>query len=286
MAKWLLRISVILMLLLSGAALAMGYLLFQQRGILKGRTQNLETAVKQIAGTIETGDESGSKMIISDEQLADVTQMVAPLNQLATASKYQLERLNLTRGELAATKETLTKTEEDLELSKVELDGMTKKYEVALVTISERETTIKEKDVVISSLEREKSELDGKVTDLEFRVEELQVANRDLTDKIAEQSVRVETLESQADPTHGIEKLAKGRQGVILHVDPNWNFVVFDISEESLETIVPDLELIVHRGDKFVGKVRVQNIEANLAVADILNDWQQAPVEKNDEVIY
>ncbi len=286
MAKWLLRVSVVLMLLLSAAALAMGYMLFEQRGILKGRTQNLETAVKQIASTIETGDGSGAMMRISDEQLAAVDHMVAPLNQLATAAKYQLEMLNLTRQDLATTREALAKTEDELKVTKIQLDDVNKKYEIALATIVEKDSTINEKEVVIQSLEREKVELGGKIADLEFRTHALQVANRDLTDKLAEQSVRVETLEAQADPSKKIDNLAKGRQGVILYVDPNWNFVIFDISQESLETVVPDLELIVHRGERFVGKVRVSNVEANLAVAEIMNDWQQAPVERNDEVIY
>ena len=52
-SKWILRGLVILLFALSGTALVLGIILFKQRETLKGRTQKLEMAAKQVAATLE-----------------------------------------------------------------------------------------------------------------------------------------------------------------------------------------------------------------------------------------
>ena len=48
-SKWIMRSLVILLFALSGTALVLGIILFQQRETLKGRTQKLEMAAKLVA---------------------------------------------------------------------------------------------------------------------------------------------------------------------------------------------------------------------------------------------
>lgn len=294
MAKLMLRIAVIAVLVLCGAALGLGIILFQQRETLKGRTQKLENVIKRIAGTIETGDESGSMITIPDDQLKTFKQipggpppMDVPLKQLAVAAQYQLDRLNTTRTDLANTKETLAQTEETLRVTTADLNTTKAKVVELTGTIEEKNTVINEKTVAIENLEREKSELNEKVASLESNVEELEVAKRDLTDELTETKEKVERLEAELDPDLAKQKLTKGQQGVILSVNPEWNFVVFDISAAEKEKhINPNLELLISRNDKLVGKVRVASIDQNMAVAEILDDWQQLPIHEGDNVIY
>lgn len=293
MAKLLLRISVILMLVLSGTALALGVMLFQQRNTLKVRTQTLENSVKQIASTIETGDETGSTITLPDDQLKTVKQipggpppMDVPLNQLTVAAKYQLERLNSTRMDLSDTKAALVKTEDNLKTTTENLDSAKKNISELTETVAARDATIDEKEAAVQNITKEKEEVEAKVSTLETQMEGLQVEKRDLTDKLAQVMGRVEKMESQIDPTRAIKNLVRGRQGVILYVDPEWNFVIFTIAPDSQETIVPELELLVHRGERLVGKVRVASVVNDLAVAEIMNDWEQAPIEMNDDIIY
>lgn len=286
MSRVLLKVSVALMLLLSGAALYMGYLLFDQRDELKGRTQTLEESVKRIASTIETGDETGETIVIPDVQLRTLDTMSAPLSRLEAAAKYQLDRFNAMRRDRVDIKETLAELEEGLKTKTADLEQTTKKYDEVVGTIAERDKAITEQKVLIGNLEREKAEFERKIATLEDNVQALQVENRDLTDKAAELSARLGDVEARADPSRISAKLVKGRQGVILHVDPAWNFVIFSIAPGSLDKIVPEAELLVHRGTKFLGKVRVTNVESHLAVANILSDWQQAAMKEHDEVIH
>lgn len=293
MAKWILRISVVLIFVLSGAALVFGVLLFQERETLKGRTQRLEKSVKQVAGFIETGDDTGNTIMIADDQLKTFKQkpggpptMDVPLNQLETAAKYQLDRLNSTRVELADTKDTLMKTEADLKQRTEELDLANEKIGELNETIEAKNEVIKEKEVMVQNLEREKEECENKTAAMQGQIDELQITKRDLTDTLAELMGKVGQLEKQVSPALAMDKLNKGLQGVILYVNPEWNFVVFGISPGNEKNVQPDLEFLVHRGDQLIGKVKVANVVNSLAIADIMGDWELSPMKKNDDVIY
>ena len=293
MARMILRICIIVVVVLSAVALGLGIILFQQREALKGRTQKLENAVKRIAATIETGDETGNMVAIPEDQLKTYKQipggprpMDVPLKQLVVASQYQLERLNTTRTDLANTKETLAETENTLELTTAELNKTKDKITELNETVRDKNSVISEKEVAIQNLEREKSDLNSKVASLQTQIEDLEIAKRDLTDELAEAKEKVVSLEAQINPDLAQKQLTKGEQGIIRYVNPKWNFVVFDISTDNPKNINPNLELLIHRANELVGKVRVDTVDANMVVAEILNDWEQLPIQEGDYVIY
>jgi len=93
--------------------------------------------------------------------------------------------------------------------------------------------------------------------------------------------------------------LPSGEKGRIVAVNPDWNFVVLDLSDEFLaelmgddmSTFTPGVELMVKRlgmADQFVTKVRLMQVKVdrNLGIADILPDWQQGPVHEGDILFY
>lgn len=299
MIKLGMRIAIIALLVLSGAALVMGIVLFQQRETLKGRTQKLETAIRQVAATLEAGDASDTKLTLNDAQLKTYKKkpggpepMDIPLNQLTLAAQNQLGRLTGTRSQLAETKATLAKTEDELKITQTNL-AVAKAEIISLnETIVARNNTITEREASIKTLEREKDDLTAKVkeqtekiagletdkTKLSEQVTALEGDNKKLKDELANRK----NTEGPATPA-----LAKGQHGKVLYVDPEWNFLVIDLAtEESQKNARPELELMIQRNDKLVGKVRVKAIENNMAIADIINDWLQVVPQKGDYVIY
>ena len=69
-SKWIMRGLVILLFALSGTALVLGIILFKQSETLKGRTQKLEMAAKQVAGTLQKDDTNPDvKLNLPDDQL-------------------------------------------------------------------------------------------------------------------------------------------------------------------------------------------------------------------------
>jgi cytoskeletal protein RodZ len=61
-----------------------------------------------------------------------------------------------------------------------------------------------------------------------------------------------------------------GVSGKVTFVDNTWNFVVLDVGLDA--GVVPNGELIVYRGKKFLGKIRVTRADPNDSVAEILPD--------------
>ena len=287
------RISIILVAVLSAGALALGILLFQQRETLKGRNQLVEKTIKQVAATIETGDETGATITIDDNQLKTYKSvpggpppMSLALNQLSTAAQYQLEQLKTTRANYVSTSNQLAETEENLEKTITELDTAKGEINELHDTVAERDTTIQELQITTKNLEREKNECNVKIDTLKTEVEELEISKCDLEDQLARVENKVAGLQEQVNPKLARALMRRGQQGIILNVNPDWNFVIFGIAPESKEQINPDLELLVHRGDKLVGKVRVQKVVNDLAVAEIMNDWTQQAIKEYDNVIY
>ena len=293
-SKWIMRSLVILLFALSGTALVLGIIMFQQRETLKGRTQKLEMAAKQVAATLEKDDTNPDvKLTLPDDQLKTYKAkpggpptMDGPLNQMVSAAQHQLTRLNNTRSELADTKTMLANTRETLQITSNALVVAQGTIEDQNATIEARNATINEKEVAIQKLEKEKTDLLANVETLKQQTDDLETENRDLTDANAVLQAKVMDLDKMVNPELRKAALPKGQLGSVTLVNPEWNFVIMRLSPEITRNITPNLELLIHRNDRLVGKVRVQTMVDNLAVAEIMSDWQQMPCEKGDYVMY
>jgi cell shape-determining protein MreC len=69
----------------------------------------------------------------------------------------------------------------------------------------------------------------------------------------------------------------------VLAVDPKWHFVVLDAGED--QGVIEHGELLVSRGGKLVGKVRVSRVEKNRCVANIMDGWNLAELLEGDQAI-
>ncbi len=75
----------------------------------------------------------------------------------------------------------------------------------------------------------------------------------------------------------------KGLFGKVLIVNPEWNFVVLDIGSE--RGLVPAAEMLVHRSDRLIGRVRITSVDEEMAVAEIMGDWEERTIRSGDLVI-
>jgi cell shape-determining protein MreC len=69
----------------------------------------------------------------------------------------------------------------------------------------------------------------------------------------------------------------------VLAVDPKWHFVVLDAGED--QGVVERGELLVSRGGKLVGKVRITRVERNRCVANVMDGWNLAELMEGDQAI-
>jgi len=111
---------------------------------------------------------------------------------------------------------------------------------------------------------------------------------------------------NQRDGSVGEKKtsanLKQGPKGKVSAVNPDYNFVVIELTDEFMtelytndeaaQPVTPaDIELTISRPgtpEKFITKVRMVQIrkDQKKGVADVLVDWQQMPVEKGDNVYF
>jgi chromosome segregation ATPase len=77
-----------------------------------------------------------------------------------------------------------------------------------------------------------------------------------------------------------------GLKGRVVDVDNKWEFVILDVG--SNQGALEGGQLMVRRGDKLVGKVKLVTVEANRSVANVMPGWKQGDVTvaAGDNVLY
>ncbi len=233
------------------------------------------------------------------------------LNEAFERAKNQYALLNQTRAELPKLRDELVSTIE--EINRLKQEGRADKR------------IIEERDVRIAALEREKRELDERITRLDEELRgirtELQEANDEIAkhlDDIKQLNDMVATLQIKLKEALGRGivippdggrpddnmggKLTPGVHGKIVSFNEQWKFAVVELSDAFMVELLgpdrslamPQIEIMVKRpgfqgiAGEFITRLRLRQVirQQNLVVADILVDWQQAPLEIGDEVFF
>ncbi len=276
MAK-LLKPMVILLLVLSIVALVLGVMLFSEREVIKQRTQTLENRVMDMAGSLRYDE-------ITAEELMDPELMDRALNRLNVHAGLTYQELQETKQDLANTQLQLEETEEELRVTQGRLEAAEQQVADLRDDLAERTAELASANQQIGQLERDNQDLQGRIDELDQRIVQLEEENMDLADTVAEQQARLEDYEDELFRDEAEIGTPEGLSGQILVVMPEWNFVVLDVGSEqglSLHT-----EMLVHREDALVGRVRVSSVESELAIAEIMQDWVTDPLREGDHVLF
>lgn len=271
---------VIVLLILGIVALILGSMLFSQREVLKGRTVVHEEAVVKIAQNLQMEGLDPGRMT---QQMKDYNTMRTPLDLVAVAAQNKHEMLVQTKADLDATRTELANTKTELEGTKNELAAAQQKIVDLNDTIEKKNVELVEANGRIVQLEQDKNGLQLQIDDLNNQLLKAEDEMRDLQDKIATLEKVIKDYEAK-EGTPGTARIPVGTMGRVLVVNPDWNFVVLDIGSE--QGLVPNAEMLVHRKDQLIGKVRISTVEKTLAIAEILRDWTTQPINEGDYVLY
>ena len=269
-----LKTFIVLLLLCSIGALWLGITLFGQREKLKARILNNEKYIAQIAEKLRYDK-------LDKEKLKDHLQMVDPLQKLASAADNTWIELQDTKKELEDTKLVLQETQDKLKATEQQLAAAREQINVLEETIAKKDEEIKTHLAKIDSLNEEKQSLMAEVQTFKDQVKAKETEIAELKDQI--QSLEDE-IAKLAPPVGEKPDIPEGSGGKIVLFDPDWNFVVLNIGRE--EGLRPNLELMVHRDDKLIGKVRVSTLEDHMSVADIIATYEVQSFQAGDQVIY
>ena len=122
-------------------------------------------------------------------------------------------------------------------------------------------------------------------TGLKARVEELTTLNTNLTKQL-EAAKTENTKLSSLEEARANKTAQKGLQGRVLAVNPAWNFVVLNLGDRN--GLSNNTELLVKRGQQFLGKIRITSVEPSTSIADIVANSVPSGVSisPGDQVIY
>jgi hypothetical protein len=110
-----------------------------------------------------------------------------------------------------------------------------------------------------------------------------------MQDKLADIEEQKAMLEAQLEKCEGALNPAgvtmkPGTSGRIVYANADWNFVVIDIG--SAQGTQATAEMIVHRGDIMIGKIRISAVRENVSIAEVLPDFQKDTIKEGDDVLF
>jgi len=240
----------------------------------------------------------------------DVIERAGEQYNLLTATRQQLR---VVRTELVETIKDLNQQKQTLrdrlvhivslnnEITKLNNDLTIVRRDLALA--NER---IQEQQLQLTDLEQEKHLLTEERNTLKRKVEEVNAEMKVLKEKYSGAAMAQAgggSMDGRLFLGGGIEAgsiaIAVGVKGRVISVDQKNLFVVMELDEAftaellgaSVEGRFPMVDLLVQRGEDkptFITKVRLTQLkqEKNLAIGDILTDWQQGPIEIGDIIFY
>ncbi|MDD2348882.1 MAG: hypothetical protein PHG74_09865 [Kiritimatiellae bacterium] len=235
------------------------------------------------------------------------------MDQLFDRAKAQQASLNKTRAELSKMRDQFTASID--EINKLKTDGRAAKVELKgekekVATLTTEKTAL---ETSVTRLTAEKRELTAELADAKNTIETLNEDKVNLTDDLAKLREQNEELKKRLSgqgsrpgavaPAQGMATApTAGDKGKIIEANDELKFAIIELSDDAIaellgperQNALPQLEMNVRRtgrqsaAGEFVTRIKLRQAVRgkNFVVADILNDWQQAPVEKGDVVFF
>ena len=288
MAK-LLKPLVVIVLIVSIVALCIqAIVLFPKRTLIKERTQKLESGVERLVSTLKGSlaaeTQQAVPFLAANLKIGnkeDLPRLDGELNKAVQVANAVLQGWNDTKTDLENTRQDLENTKAELENTKAQLEDARTQIVQLNETIRAKDQELQEKSNVIAGLEEEKATLTAQVADLNNQVASLQ-------DQVAQLEEDKSVLETQLEKCdqelHKEITMKPGTAGSIVYANAEWNFVVIDIG--SNEGVQPTAEMIIHRGDTMIGKIKISSVRDNVSIAEVLTGYQKDTVKEGDSVLY
>lgn len=204
--------------------------------------------------------------------------------ELADEKKKRTEAegtLKSAQDEQAATAQKLTDASSALSAANSKLDEATK-------TIAERDAKITELEAKIQPATENGNDgpdLSVMVQQQKQTIDEQSAQIASLSEQLTVTKTKVGTLEADKKAREA-SQMKKGLEGRVLAVNPAWNFVVLGIGDK--QGVVSNAEMLLKRGDQYLGKVRVTSVEPSTSIADIIVNTLPTgvSVQPGDSVIF
>ncbi|TAN37532.1 MAG: hypothetical protein EPN23_05205 [Verrucomicrobia bacterium] len=275
--KWLM----VVILVMSGVALVLGIKLFTNREVLKGGNQKLQAAHLAVAKQLHY--EKLTLEQLKANEKGDLPGIEDSLKKLTSHAEITYLDLCDTKKTLAETKDKLAKVTGELGLTKEQLAAAITKINEITEVVAKKTQEIADKTGQIAQLEGDKTTLQSQVDDLNKKIAKNEADITELHAQVKERDINIRDLRAQLGEKFPIPK---GTTGKILAISPEWNFCILDIGRD--HDLCPSAEMLIHRGEQLVGRVRIGIVHKKIAIADILPDYtaEGVTIQEGDRVLY
>ena len=288
MAKMLKPLVVIVLILAVVALCIQAIVLFPKRTLIKDRTQKLEAGVERLVSTLKGSLSAetqqavpflGANLKIGTKE--DLPRLEGELNKAVQVANAVLQGWNDTKVDLENTRQDLENTRAELESTKAQLEDARTQIVQLNETIRTKDQELEEKSNVIAGLEDEKASLTAQVADLTAQIAGLQDQVAQLEEDKSVLEVQLEKCDKEL---HKEITMKPGTTGTIVYANKDWNFVVIDIG--SNDGVQSTAEMIIHRGEEMIGKIKISAVRDDVSIAEVLADYQKATVKEGDHVLF
>lgn len=276
----------IILNLVAGIALAvMGTLLFMEKDLIKGRALLLRHTVTNLAENLKWGEQLAEFKVeekqsrafvlpkpVAHEQIASYEKSLDDLTSFATG---RLGQLGGTHTILVSTQNTLEKTKETLATRERELSEARSTIASLETDIQNTQDELARTNGTIATLRNNiaslQTNLDNLNADLVSRNNQIATLEIDLNTAIEERDIALERYKickMGSGDGDGSSGNWRGRTAQILEVNPRWDYVIIDKGQ--IDELTPDVQAYVHRGNEYVGKLKVTTVKQGVSIARIL----------------
>jgi hypothetical protein len=193
--------------------------------------------------------------------------------------------LDKTKVDLDQTKQTLETTSKERDRLRNDNNSLTKQNTTLKATLQKAEEdrdTAQAELAAWNALGITVNQVRSVIAAAKEAQEALEVVNEEKRILEIELRKTMNRLARYEDPTYKVP-LPVNLKGTVLVADPKWDFVVLDIGED--QGVLEDGELLVNRGGRLVAKVRVQSVQKDRSIANLVNGWKLGDVAEGDLVI-
>lgn len=279
---------IIINLILTGVSIYLGWLIYQDREIMKARKIVREATLRTVAENLmmhkhidpTTGGNPIDKFAAvaayvgkSDLELKGIEDYWSALQRM---DKFVQAR----QVHLEATENNLVQMRQEIDRQKGVLDGL----------LAQRKTAIERREELIASInalvadkkeaDREADTLRGQKATLEGEVAALNTQIGDLNDRIAELQQNLEETTTDFETKSDQYQRCKGRadarrnkgfagkSATILQVNKDWRYIVINVGGR--DELPVNAVAHVHRGKTYLALAEVIRVETNVAIAQLL----------------
>ena len=203
----------------------------------------------------------------------------------AEGEKKKLAKtLKETEVDLKSTKSTLDTTKSDLDTANAKVTEQTKLATERAAAIAKLSAQLKATEDELAAWKATGFTVD-QIAGLVKQLKDIKLMNDGLGEENKLFKTKMDKLEKEIAVLKGTDvdpRLPSSARGMVLVVDPKWDFLVLDVG--SNRGLIDRGVLLISRNGALVAKVRVTNIQPDRCIANIMPGWKLKDVMEGDLV--